>query len=117
MMRLLLATRTIMRAKKFRQPRRLLFHICCTQLMEKLHLLFSILETKFGSTIEFCLWLQLGVERSQTKRTSKSQQVFHMCSVNQGMSGFAGRSCRDNEKVSVINFGENNSITLLIVQI
>ena len=32
-----------------------------------------------------------------------------MCSVNQGMSGFGGRSCRDNEKVSVINFGDKNS--------
>lgn len=32
-----------------------------------------------------------------------------MCSVNQGMSGFGGRSCRDNEKVSVINYGEKNS--------
>ena len=32
-----------------------------------------------------------------------------MCSVNQGMSGFGGRSCRDNEKVSVINFGKRNS--------
>ena len=32
-----------------------------------------------------------------------------MCSVNQGMSGFGGRSCRDNEKLKVINFGEKNS--------
>ena len=24
-----------------------------------------------------------------------------MCSVNQGMSGFGGRSCRDNEKVNL----------------
>ena len=57
MMRSLLSARTIMRAKKFRQPRRLLFHIRCTQLVEKLHLLFSILQTKFESAIEFCLWL------------------------------------------------------------
>ena len=109
MMRSLLSARTIARAKKFSQPRRLPFHICCTQPVEKLHLLFNNLQTTFGSTIEFCLWLQVGVERSQTKRTSKSQQVFHMCSVNQGMSGFGGRSCRDNEKVSVINFGRRNS--------
>ena len=51
----------------------------------------------------------MGVEGTKTKRTSRSQQVFHMCSVNQGMLGFGGRSCRDNEKVSVINLGEKNS--------
>ena len=55
----------------------------------------------------------MGVEGTKTKRTSRSQQVFHVCSVNQGMLGFGGRSCRDNEKVTVINFGENNSITRL----
>lgn len=27
------------------------------------------------------------------KRTSKSQQVFQVCSASQGMSGFGGRSC------------------------
>ena len=51
----------------------------------------------------------MGVEGTKTKRTSRSQQVFHVCSVNQGMLGFGGRSCRDNEKVTVINLGEKNS--------
>ena len=98
-MRTLLAARTVMRAEKFRQPRRLLFHIRCTQPKEKLHLLFSILQTK----LEVLLTIS-GSGKIKTKRTSKSQQVFHMCSVNQGMSGFGGRSCRDNQWKKSLNY-------------
>ena len=47
--------------------------------------------------LEFVKLIQKVGECAPIKRTSKSQQVFKVCSDSQAISGFGGRSCQDEK--------------------